>query len=82
MHLPHILQGTIQNRNGNISALNGALWDMGQVHREFGLLPGHIVRRVIEWRPGRKQSQLNQGLCEYRLLVVIYKLLGVVQDMK
>ena len=32
MHLSHIPQGTIQNRNVHISVLNGALWDMGQVH--------------------------------------------------
>ena len=28
----HIPQCTIQNRNVHISILNGALWDMGQVH--------------------------------------------------
>ena len=42
MHLSHIPQCTIQNRNVHISVLNGALWDMGQVHRgicEIGLLP-------------------------------------------
>ena len=32
MHLSHIPQCTIQNRNVHISDLNGALWDMGQVH--------------------------------------------------
>ena len=32
MHLSHIPQCTIQNRNVHISVLNGALWDMGQVH--------------------------------------------------
>ena len=32
MHLSHIPQFTIQNRNVHISVLNGALWDMGQVH--------------------------------------------------
>ena len=40
MHLSHIPQCTIQNRNVHISVLNGALWDMGQVHCwicEFGL---------------------------------------------
>ena len=31
MHLSHIPQYTIQNRNVHISVLNGALWDMGQV---------------------------------------------------
>ena len=32
MHLSHIPQYTIQNRNVHISVLNGALWDMKQVH--------------------------------------------------
>ena len=31
-HMSHIPQCTIQNRNVHISVLNGALWDMGQVH--------------------------------------------------
>ena len=32
MHLCHIPQCTMQNRNVHISVLNGALWDMEQVH--------------------------------------------------
>ena len=32
MHQPHIPQCIIQNRNVHISVLNGALWDVGQVH--------------------------------------------------
>ena len=32
MHLPHIPQCTIQNRNVHIFVLNGASWDKGQVH--------------------------------------------------
>ena len=32
MHLFHIPQYTIQNRNGHISVLNGVLWDIEQVH--------------------------------------------------
>ena len=32
MHLSHIPQFTIQNRNVHISFLNGVLWDMEQVH--------------------------------------------------
>ena len=32
MHLFHILQCTIQNKNVHISVLNDALWDMEQVH--------------------------------------------------
>ena len=35
MHLSHIPQYTIQNRNVHISVLNGVLWDMGQVHYEI-----------------------------------------------
>ena len=41
MHLSHIPQCTIQNRNVHIPVVNGALWDMGQVHcgiYEIGLL--------------------------------------------
>ena len=41
MHLFHIQQCSIQNRNVHISVLNGALWDMEQVHSgicEIGLL--------------------------------------------
>ena len=32
MHLFHIPQCSIQNRNVHVSVLNGALWDMEQVH--------------------------------------------------
>ena len=42
VHLLHIPQCTLQNRNVHISALNGALWDMEQVHCgicEIGRLP-------------------------------------------
>ena len=35
MHLSHNPQHTIQNKNVHISVLNGALWNMGQVH--FGI---------------------------------------------
>ena len=45
MHLSHIPQCTIQNRNVHISVLNGALWDMGQVHCgicESGQLELHL----------------------------------------
>ena len=41
MHLSHIPQCSIQKRNVHISVLNGALWDMEQVHSricEIGLL--------------------------------------------
>ena len=35
MCLFHIPQCSIQNRNVHISVLNGALWDMEQVHSEI-----------------------------------------------
>ena len=41
MHLFHIPECSIQNRNVHISVLNGAFWDMEQVHSgicEIGLL--------------------------------------------
>ena len=41
MHLSHIPQYTIRNSNVHIYVLNGALWDIGQVHygiHETGLL--------------------------------------------
>ena len=31
-HLSHIPQCTIQKKNVHIYVLNGALWDMGEVH--------------------------------------------------
>ena len=40
MHLSHIPQYTIQNRNVHISVLNGVLWNKGKLHRticEIGL---------------------------------------------
>ena len=43
MHLFHIPQCTIQNRNVHISVLNGALWDMELVRcgiYELGQLAG------------------------------------------
>ena len=38
MHLSHIPQYTIQNRNVHISVLNGVLWDVGQVPNEICVL--------------------------------------------
>ena len=38
MHLFHIPQCTIQNRNMHISVLNGALWDIEQVQCRIGEL--------------------------------------------
>ena len=46
MHLFHIPQYTIQNRNVHISVLNGVLWDMEQIHWgicEIDLLLEHSV---------------------------------------
>ena len=40
MHLFHIPQSSIQNRNVHISVLHGALWDMEQVHS--GICELHI----------------------------------------
>ena len=50
MHLFHIPQCTIQNRNVYISVLNGALWDMEQVHCgicEMGLLQSIFCYSMI-----------------------------------
>ena len=49
MHLSHIPQHTIQNRNVHISVLNGVLWDMGQVHWgicEIGQFYNSLIRRL------------------------------------
>ena len=35
MHQFHIPECSIQNRNVHISVLNGALWDVEQVHSEI-----------------------------------------------
>ena len=55
MDLSHIPQYSIQSRNVHISVLNGALWDMEQVHPgigEIGLLRTHtgsMCSRVDWW---------------------------------
>ena len=49
MHLFHIPQCSIQNRNVHISVLNGALWDIEQVHSwiwEIGVLY-HIRNKIF-----------------------------------
>ena len=54
MHLFHIPQCTSQNRNMQISVLNGALLDMEQVHCgicEFGQLT-----QAITWTNGELES--------------------------
>ena len=46
MHMFHIPQFSIQNRNVHISVLNGVLWDMEQVHSgiwEISLLVDKFV---------------------------------------
>ena len=48
MHLAHIPQYTIQNRNVHISVVNGMLWDMRQVYCsvcEIDLL-GNVCRKL------------------------------------
>ena len=48
MHLSHIPQCTVQNRNVHISVLNGALWDMGQVY--YGICEiGHAGYHITLW---------------------------------
>ena len=52
MHVSHIPQCTIQNRNAHISVLNGVLWDMEQLHYriyEVGQPDLTIVRIGISW---------------------------------
>ena len=44
MHLSHTPQCTIQNRNVHISVLNGALWDMGQVH--YGICKTDLLEQL------------------------------------
>ena len=56
MHLCHIPQCTIQNRNVYISVLNGALWDIEQVHCdicEFCLL-NTLCEIVLRLQPNFK----------------------------
>ena len=50
MHLFHIPQCNIQNRNVHISVLNVALWDMEQVHSgicEIGLFHCLYIEKVV-----------------------------------
>ena len=50
MHLFHIPECSIQNRNVHISVLNGAFWDMEQVHSgidELGQLIGPLANVAI-----------------------------------
>ena len=66
MHLSHIPQCIIQNRKVHISVLNGALWDMRQVHceiDEIGLL-AVITAFVIRWPICRLWSLICSGPSE------------------
>ena len=73
MHLLHIPQCSIQNRNVHISVLNGALWDMEQVHSgicEIGLLPagcwgcaGDCKRVYFIPKLSCEQTQAAQQCC-------------------
>ena len=49
MHMFHIPQCIIQNRNVHISVLNDALWDMEQMHCEICEL-GQLFTRETEAR--------------------------------
>ena len=43
MHLVHITQRIIQNRNVHISVLHGAMWNIEQVHSEiYGIAGGML----------------------------------------
>ena len=58
-HLFHIPQCSIQNRNVQISVLNGALWDMEQVHS--GICELHIsVLNGALW----DMEHVYSGICE------------------
>ena len=66
MHLSHIPQCTIQNRNVHISVLNGALWDMGQVHygimnlyNSWDVLQLQNNLATLEWRHLKSLSHLK-----------------------
>ena len=46
MHLVHIPECSIQNRNVHISVLNGTFWDMEQVHSEICELGQYQVQQA------------------------------------
>ena len=53
MHLFHIPQCSIHNRNVHISILNGALWDIEQVHSGIfgiGLFDKPLSAPLLPWR--------------------------------
>ena len=69
MHLFHIPQCNIQNRNVHISVLNVALWDMEQVHcgiSELGqLYMLNIHGEIVKSNPLRKNWSYVCGSTEY-----------------
>ena len=63
MHLFHIPQCSIQNRNVNISVLNGALWDMEQVHSGICKL-GQFQRHMqLSSNTDFNQAKFSMGGC-------------------
>ena len=77
MHLSHIPQRTIQNRNGHISVLNGALWDMWQVgcwicaFGHFFVVRQKLVLRcwISWWRHQMETISTLLPLCDENPLV-------------
>ena len=47
MHLSHIPQYTIQDRNVHISVLNGVLWDME--HVQCGICEVALLWQIFNW---------------------------------
>ena len=54
MHLFHIPQCSFQNRNLHISDLNGALWDMEQVHSGISELG-----QVLQYQWGNTEEYME-----------------------
>ena len=66
MHLLHIPQCSIQNRYVHISVLNGALWDMKQVHSgifQIGIAQGILTSRLPHM--GIQPVSIAPGRVEY-----------------
>ena len=70
MHLPHIPKCSIQNRNMHIFVFSGALWDMGQVHRQWTSVHSDCVLCVLPtlsapfWRHQMETFSVLLALCE------------------
>ena len=82
MHLFRIPQCSIQNRNVHISVLNGALWDMEQVHSgicKLGQLLIHaITSRLVEVIPVSKRGHRRWCLFFIRQMLVFCWCLPIV----